>query len=92
LRVALVPYALFVAVQPGCGTAHPPRGQAPTDGAKADGAGSAGSAGSYLRNERFDALPTGAPPPTPWTTEATEGASVLVQEIPFAGDKSVELR
>jgi hypothetical protein len=60
-----------------------------TDGTGGDASGP--DVGIYVRLERFDAMPTGAAPADPWTAEVTGGGSVLVRDVPFAADHSVEL-
>jgi Glycosyl hydrolases family 28 len=73
---------------------HAGAGNAPAiDGGAIDAAtidaGSAGSAQqrATLVDETFNAMTTGDAPNAPWTTMG----SVVVQEVPFAVDKSVEL-
>lgn len=50
------------------------------------------AAGTYVLNERFDAMTTGSPPTSPWTVVSTGGGSVTVREVPFAADKSVKVQ
>jgi len=56
------------------------------------GAPEARAAGTYLRNEPFNAMVTGAAPASPWTITSTGGGSVTVREVPFAADKSVKIQ
>lgn len=49
-----------------------------------DGGGS--GAGAYILYEKFNAMPTGAAPTGTW-----DATGATVREVPFAGDKSVEL-
>lgn len=66
-------------------------GSAANDGAAAgaDGGATRPVAGIYVLHETFDAMTTAAAPPAPWSVQATNGGSALVQEVPFAADKSV---
>ena len=48
--------------------------------------------GAYVLYEKFDAMTTDAQPVAPWTIDtSTGGGTVLVREVPFAADKSVEI-
>jgi hypothetical protein len=78
-RIAIIALGLATA----CAAAS---GQRPGDGSQLDV-----GTGSYVRHETFNAMPTGAAPGVPWITAATAGA-VTVREVPFAADKSVEVR
>jgi polygalacturonase len=65
-------------------------GGGPEEGA--DAAADAGDTrGTFVIHETFNAMTTGASPPAPWTSEATNGGSVVVAETPFAADKSVAI-
>ncbi len=50
------------------------------------------AAGSYVRNEKFNAMATGSVPGTPWTVVSTGGGSVTVREVPFVADHSVKIQ
>jgi glycosyl hydrolase family 28 len=71
-----------------CG--HDDRSFSVAQGDTGDASGAA-SAGTYVVNETFDEMTTGAPPNKPWTTEASPAGSVTVQEVPFPADKSVQV-
>jgi hypothetical protein len=59
---------------------------APT--AASDGGNDAAAGtGTYLLYEKFNEMATGLPPSSPWMTDG----SVLVEEVPFAADKSVAI-
>ena len=60
--------------------------------ARAEGGAEGGAAttGAYILYEKFNEMATGAPPSGGWATSATSG-SVVVQEVPFAADKSVAI-
>jgi hypothetical protein len=53
-------------------------------------AANANATGTYLLNEKFNDMTTGAVPTHGWTSVATS-ASVEVREYPFAADKSVRI-
>lgn len=48
--------------------------------------------GTSVINEKFNAMTTGSPPPSPWTVISTGGGSVTVREVPFVADKSVKIQ
>jgi hypothetical protein len=69
----------------------PADAHAPSDDAAGDAAIPSDGRGEYLIDEKFNAMPSGATPGGIWTTTASPGASVVVRELPFAADHSVEL-
>jgi len=73
---------LFVA----CTASKPPLDPGDAPGGKGDG-DTGPEVGLYIRHEKFDAMPTGAMPGDPWTSDG----GVAVREVPFAADKSAEL-
>lgn len=82
--------ALWLAV--GCHDSVVPLGDAPAaspDGAS-DGAPDGGTP-AYITYEKFNTMPTGEPPTSPWTSESGDSGSIRVREVPFAFDKSVEI-
>lgn len=82
--------AILLLLVAACAAAEDPIDDAADDDGKADGiTGTAG--GSYIRYEKFNGLTTGSTPSGRWSTEQTGGATVLVREVPFAADKSIEL-
>ena len=83
---------LACSVAAACTSMKAPAG--PMD-ARIDGPGDApsdagSSAGAYVLFETFNAMTTGAAPAGAFTSAATNG-SVVVREVPFAADKSVEI-
>jgi hypothetical protein len=82
--------ALWLAA--GCHDSVVPLGDAPAaspDGAS-DGAPDGGTP-AYIAYEKFNTMPTGEPPTSPWTSESGDSGSIRVREVPFAFDKSVEI-
>ena len=81
--------ALLIVLVAACGATPNP---ATSDGSvgsdagsgKTDGGGS--GAGAYILYEKFNAMPTGAAPASPW-----DATGATVREVPFAADKSAEL-
>ncbi|MEZ4363243.1 MAG: glycosyl hydrolase family 28 protein [Kofleriaceae bacterium] len=50
------------------------------------------AAGTYVRDESFNALPAGSTPGAPWSVVSTGGGSVSVLPVPFAADRSVRIQ
>ncbi len=75
----------FAAGLVACGNRSPSASTASSDLSGADVGGT--SPGGYLLYEKFNEMESNAPPSDPWVT----AGSALVQEVPFAADKSVAL-
>jgi hypothetical protein len=60
---------------------------APLDSARDGTEGGTDTTGTYVLYEKFNELATGGGPALPWATSG----SVLVEEVPFAADKSVAI-
>jgi hypothetical protein len=81
----LVPVALAACV------AHVRSTGAGSDAGQPDGP-RAGSGPPYIMYETFNAMPSDAPPASPWATKTSATGTVFVREVPFAVDKSVVIQ
>jgi polygalacturonase len=86
-RAYLAAHALIGVTLAAC-VAHVPSKSRQPPGGLQDGSG---SGPPYIVHETFNAMPSDAPPASPWITRTSAAGTVTVREVPFAVDKSVAI-